>query len=396
MNKIFNILRKIINCTNINNVIKIFICDGVLGTIESVFSFIPQILIMLFLLNILEDVGLMSRVAFMFDGVMKKIGLNGKALFSLFLGYGCTTTAVLTTRNLENTRLRKRTVLLLPFSSCSAKLPVFLVLSSLFFEKYKYLFVFGLYIFSVFVSILVALFFNRFDNDYENVFLLEMPKLRVPGLKKTFFDSMKVLKEFVLKVGVLILFFGSTVWLLQNISTSFKFLNGKNFEMSLLYKFSELISPIFKFVGIENVGVVASLLLGLIAKEMIIVGFAMMNGVGGSLANLTTSLLSSTAVCNFTLTSSIVFLIFVLLYSPCFSALATIKSEMGLKTALIVFAFQFMIAYFVSFIVYRFILNPNWVLLLICVIVLDILFVLVLKSKKKKYCRGNCNACRKI
>ncbi len=175
-NKTFGILRKIILCTNMSYIIKSVICDGLFVGIESVVSFIPQIVLLIFFLNLLEDTGIMSRIAFMFDGVLKKIGLTGKSLFSLMLGLGCTTTAVLTTRNLENRQLRKRTVLLLPFISCSAKLPVFLVISSLFFEKYKFIFVFLLYLFSIAIAVIFASIYKKIMPDNNDLFLLEMPK----------------------------------------------------------------------------------------------------------------------------------------------------------------------------------------------------------------------------
>ena len=142
LGKLLQTLSGLFSSLNTNIVIQSFLIDGILGSAVTVLSFVPQIALLMFFLNLLEDTGFMSRVAFMFDGALKKVGLTGKSLFSLMLGFGCTTSAVMTTRNLENKNLRKRTALLLPFMSCTAKLPIFLVISSLFFEKYKFLFVF--------------------------------------------------------------------------------------------------------------------------------------------------------------------------------------------------------------------------------------------------------------
>ncbi len=394
--RIVEYLRKIILCTNISYIIKMLIIDGVFVAIESVVSFIPQIVLLMFFISVLEDVGFMSRVAFMFDGLMKRVGLSGKSLFSLMMGYGCTTSAVITTRNLENSHLRKRTVLILPFISCSAKLPIFLVISSLFFDKYKYLFVFGLYIFSILISILFLIIYKKLVPNKEENFILEMPKYRMINLKKVVKDILVIIKEFLFKVGTLILFFGVIVWILQNVSIDFKFLNGENFENSILYFLCKKISFIFKPLGFESVGIVVSLILGIIAKEMVVVGLAMMNGVSGNLALLTNSLIDSASTCCFSKVSAVVFLIFILLYSPCISAIFTIKNELGTKTAVYVFVSQFLIAYLVSFIVYRLMLSLNFVFIILLFVVLDIFIVLMLRFKKKKTCWGNCNECRRI
>lgn len=391
-------LQKIILCMNMSNIVKCFLCEGVLNAIGSVLSFIPQIVLLLFFMNLLEDSGLMSRIAFMFDGVLRKVGLTGKSLFSIFLGYGCTTSAILTTRNLENENLRKRTALLLPFSSCSAKLPVYLVVASLFFEKYKYLFVFLLYVFSILISLLFSVILKKYVPSKNDVFIMEMPKYRLPSLKKVFEDIWVIVKDFLIKVGTTILFFSALVWLAQNISVDFKFLNGKNFNQSILYAISNFIAPVFKFIGLDNPGIVCVLFFGLVAKEMIIVGLAMINGVAGSLSLLTQSLICASSVCCFTLISSVVFLVFVLIYSPCISALVTIKNELGIKTSIFVFVFQFILAYVVSFVVYRCMLNLNFLFFILAVILLVVFVSIVLKSKKRKslMCRGNCSECRKI
>ncbi len=393
---IVNKMQKIILCTNITNGIKYLICDGVLDSFLSVISFLPQVALLMFFFNILEDTGMMSRFAYMFDGYLKTVGLTGKSLFSLFLGYGCTTSAIVTTRNLENKKLRQRTAMLLPFIPCSAKVPVFLVISSLFFDKYKYLYVFLLYLFSIVLTFIYAFVLKKIIPSANDMFILEMPKYRIPKLKKVFYDTWGVVKDFVIKVGTLILFFGVLVWVLQNFSTSFRFLNGENFEQSLLYVISSFISPVFKFIGLDNVGVVCALILGLIAKELIVVGLAVINGVGGSLSLLSQSLISSASVCSFTPTSSVVFLVFILIYSPCISALATLKNELGIKTAFLVCVLQFIFAYAVSFIVYKLLSVFSFGSLLACVFVVDILVLFVLKLKKKKQCRGNCYECGKI
>ncbi len=395
--KIFDFLRKIISCTNISVVVRNFFNEGVINSLSAVCSFLPQILLLTIFINLLEDIGFMSRLAFMFDGLLKNFGLTGKSLFSLMMGYGCTTSAVMTTRNLENKNLRKRTALLLPFSTCSAKLPVFLVIASLFFDKYKYLFVFLLYVFAILISLICAIIFKKFIKDEEDVFILEMPKYRVPYLKKVLQDSTRVAMEFLLKVGTLILFFSSALWLLQNFSLSFDYLQGSNYEKSILYAISSRLAFIFKPIGLGSAGIVASLILGIVAKELIVVGLAMINGADGLILGLGQSLVDPSSLICFSSVTSVVFLVFILLYSPCISALGAIKNEFGRKTAIFVFAFQFVVSYVVSFFVYRALISSWMIYLLLSFIVLDIFGVVMLKLyRKKKSCRGNCNVCGKI
>ncbi len=380
-----------------SSAIKLFLVDGILNSVATVLSFVPQIALLMFFLNLLEDTGFMSRVAFMFDGALKKVGLTGKSLFSLMLGFGCTTSAVITTRNLENKNLRKRTALLLPFMSCTAKLPIFLVISSLFFEKYKFLFVFMLYIFAILISLVFAIIYKKFIPEKSDVLILEMPKYRVPNVKKISKDTLSVISEFLIKVGTLIMLFTTIIWVLQNFSCSFEFLAGENFEKSLLYFISSKLLVVFKFIGIENAGAVAAIIVGLVAKELVVVGLCMINGTAGSLELLAESLLSPASPCYFTPASSVVFLVFVLLYSPCISALGAIKNEFGRKFSLYVFFAQLALSFAVCFLVYRTLNAPIFGIFVLIFAVLAIFTSFVLKSvRKKNSCWGNCNACGKI
>ena len=394
--KIASVLQKIIYCTNIPIIIKKLLSEGVIESILSVVSFIPQIVLLMFFMNLLEDIGIMSRFAFMLDGVLKKIGLTGKSLFSLMMGYGCTTTAIMTTRNLENESLRKRTVCLLPFVSCSAKLPIFLTIASLFFEKYKYLFVFGLYLFAIVLQVVIAVILNKINSDKDSFFLLEMPKYRFPNLRKILKDTFAVVKEFFVKVGTMIMFFSVIVWFLQNFNLRFNFISDGNFTDSILFCLSEKLSILFKPIGLNNSGIIISLLLGFLAKEMIVVSLSLINGAGGSIKLLSESLVSSASLCHFTPISSIVFLVFVLLYSPCVSAMFSVKNELGTKTFLYVLLVQTAIAYLTSFVVYLCLTKTYILFLLLALLIFLLLTKLMLKLFKKKKCLGDCYVCKKL
>lgn len=395
-NKIYGELVLLVKNLKISLILKDFFILGILNSAMSILAFLPQIILLMTFINIIEDIGLMSRIAFMFDGLLSKIGLTGKSLFSIMMGYGCTATAVITTRNLEKKSLRTRTALVLPFSTCSAKLPIFLVISSLFFEKYKYLFVFGLYIISVILLVIFAWVFKKLLPDKKTPFVLEMPKYRLPYLKKIFKDSLSVAFEFFYKVGTTIILAGAFFWLLQNFSCNFDYLAGEDFSKSILFTVSSKLAVFFKPIGLDEAGIVAVLFFGLIAKELVIVGLSQVNMVGSDIELLSKSLVLPTSVCYFTKTSSIIFLLFTLIYSPCISSLSTIKNELGLKTSVFVFVFQILVAYLICFLCFMSLKNINFLIAVASTIILAILISFVVKLTHKSKCKGNCNACRKI
>lgn len=397
LSKILLLVSKFLSSIHISTAVRTFLVDGLLNSAFTVLSFVPQIVLLMFFLNLLEDTGYMSRVAFMFDGMLKKIGLTGKSLFSLMMGFGCTTSAVLTTRNLENQNLRKRTALLLPFASCTAKLPIFLVISSLFFENYKFLFVFLLYIFGIVIGLVFACIYKKAIPEKTDLFILEMPKFRFPNFKKITKDTLTVIADFLVRVGTLIMLFTSLVWVLQNFSCSFKFLNGEHFESSILYFLSSKLLFVFKPIGIESAGAVAAILIGLVAKELVVVGLCLINGTSGSLAALSQSLLSPVSPCHFTPTSAVVFLIFILLYSPCISALMAVKNEFGRKFALYVFSVQFLLSFVICFVANICLKSPIFAILILGIMVLALITRFVIKLiYKNKGCGRNCNECGKI
>ena len=379
LNQIAGKMRLVIDCINISFIIKNLLNEVVIDGLISVLSFLPQIVLLTLCFNFLEECGFKSRVAFMLDGVLKKVGLTGKALFSLSMGFGCSTPAVITSRNLENLQLRKRMVMLLPLIPCNAKMPVFLTIVSLFFNNHKYLFVFAIYLLSLLLFILMSFVYKKCIFSDENFMILEMPKYRIPSAKKLLKDALILVKDFLFKVSTVILFFNFLMWFLQNFSFEFKYLSGVDFESSMLYKIASIFTPIFGWVGLGEVKIVAAIFMGCVAKELVLSGLILMDGLGV-----------------FAPISALVFLCFVLIYSPCISALVTIKNELGRKVALYVFVVQFALAFVVSFLVNQILLKPFLLIWLVLVFVVDILVCVVLKLKKKKTCRGNCCACRRI
>ncbi len=382
--KIFTLVMNWLQTFVKSEVVLKFIKEGVFGGALTILTFMPQIMLLFFCLNFLEDIGYLSRVALMFDGVFKKIGLTGRSAFSLIMGFGCTTTAVLTTRNLDNDKLRKRTAILLPFMTCSAKLPIFAVICSAFFTKHKALMVFIFYMLSILLMILVALIMKGMGKQTEETFMLELPKYRFPNMKKICLNAMGSAIDFFIRVGGVLLLSSMVVFLLYNFSFNLSFvpLSG---EKSILEVVANLLKHIFTPLGFGTTGAVIAIISGLIAKEMVVSSLAIVNGVmAGGLAE---SLLLTSSPVHFSPLSAISFLVFILLYPPCMSAFFAMKREVGLKCALKSFFLQLSIAYVMSALVYwmgRLGLGNLWWLDIIIFLALAIFVFLVVKYSKRR------------
>lgn len=385
-----------------NELLLRFINEGVIAGALSVTSFLPQIILLFACLNFLEDFGYLSRVAFMFDPFFKRLGLTGRSAFSLIMGFGCTTTAIMTSRNLDNKNLQKRTSILLPFMSCSAKLPIFAVIASTFFAKYKALIVFSLYLFAILLMVIVALIFSKKDKEQEEqTFLLEMPKYRAPSLSKVLKNALTAGKNFIVRVGGAIVLSSVVIFMLYNFSFKFQYV-GQNSENSVLYVLAKLLSWIFKPLGFGSVGATIAIFSGFVAKEMVVSSLAIVNKV--PVDGLALSLASSSSAVWFSPISAISFLVFVLLYTPCVSACIMMKKENGRKTMWLSIGLQIGIAYLASFLVYNIlssIVKRQYGFLAGLLILVALAGFAVIKYLKKKNiksvsaCNGSCEACLK-
>lgn len=385
-----------------NELLLRFINEGVIAGALSVTSFLPQIILLFACLNFLEDFGYLSRVAFMFDPFFKRLGLTGRSAFSLIMGFGCTTTAIMTSRNLDNKNLQKRTSILLPFMSCSAKLPIFAVIASTFFAKYKALIVFSLYLFAILLMVVVALIFSKKDKEQEEqTFLLEMPKYRAPSLSKVLKNALTAGKNFIVRVGGAIVLSSVVIFMLYNFSFKFQYV-GQNSENSVLYVLAKLLSWIFKPLGFGSVGATIAIFSGFVAKEMVVSSLAIVNKV--PVDGLALSLASSSSAVWFSPISAISFLVFVLLYTPCVSACIMMKKENGRKAMWLSIGIQIGIAYLASFLVYNIlsgIVKRQYGFLAGLLILVALAGFAVIKYLKKKNiksvsaCNGSCEACLK-
>lgn len=322
------------------------ITDGVITGVGAVLTFVPQLIVLFIFISILEDSGYMARVAFMMDRVFRRFGLSGKSFIPMVVGLGCSVPGIMATRTLENERERKLTAVLTPFISCGAKMPIYVLMASVFFTANQTFLVFSLYIislFTVFVSgfILSKTWFKGADSGY----LLEIPPLRLPKLKNTVTQVWQRIREFIVRAGTIIFAASVVLWFLQ--SYTFGFQPVQSPDQSMLASFGKIIAPIFIPLGFGNWVASVALLTGVAAKEMIISTMSvLLSGTAGGFPAALSQV--------FTPVSAYSFVIFVLLASPCMAALATMKKELGnWKDFIFALAYQLGLAYGVAFIIYQ-------------------------------------------
>ncbi|MBC3803845.1 ferrous iron transport protein B [Acetobacterium fimetarium] len=320
--------------------------DGIITGVGAVITFVPQLMVLFFFISILEDSGYMARVAFMMDRIFRHFGMSGKSFIPMVVGLGCSVPGIMATRTLENERERKLTAVLTPFISCGAKMPIYILMASVFFTANQTLLVFSLYLISLIVVfssgfILSKTWFKGADSGY----LLEIPPYRLPKLKNTLTQVWDRIKEFLIRAGTIIFAASVVLWFLQNFTLSFQMVQSA--DESILAAFGKLIAPVFVPLGFGNWMASVALLTGIAAKEMIISTLSVLTA--GQASGLTDAISQI-----FTPVSAYSFIIFVLLASPCMAALATMKKELGnWKDFLFALAYQIGLAYVVSFLVFQ-------------------------------------------
>ena len=377
-----------------------FLESAIFGGLSSVLEFLPQVALLFFCLGVLEDSGFLPRVAYMMDGSLKKVGLTGRALFSILMGFGCTTTAMMTTRGMDNPKLKKRTAFVLPFMSCSAKLPIFLVIASAFFAEHKVLVILGLYFLSIIVGIFVSAISAKISaNQADNYFLMELPKYRFPSIKKILGDTWRHVLSFLTKVGTIILLSSTVIWMLMSFSPSFEYLGAEgSVERSILGALGNLIFPLFQPLGISSAMTVVAILTGFVGKEMVVSTIGIVNGVHEAGMSVAESICLVSSPIHFSFASALSFAVFILLYPPCESAFVATKREFGWKFAGASVGFGFLMAYVMSFVVFHIALGSRWMMIMLGAILLAIIIRLVIKFKhreKQKSCEV-CNDCNKL
>ncbi len=322
------------------------VCDGVLGGVGGVISFLPQIVILFFFLSLLEDTGYLARIAFVMDTLLRRIGLSGKSFVPMLMGFGCTTPAVMAARTMENEKDRRMTIMLTPFMSCGAKLPVYALFAGALFPQNPSLIVISLYVLGILVGIFAGWVLKKtVFQDVSSGFVLELPPYRLPTVHGTLLNMWEKAKDFLTKAGTVIFFMSILIWLLQNFTPALQ--TADNSAESILGVFGRFIAPLFAPLGFGEWRASVSILTGVIAKEAVVSTMSVLYSVDlGSLGQLLPTVFSPL--------SAYTFLVFILLYMPCMSAFATIKREMGgWKWALGAAAFQTALAWLVACLIYQ-------------------------------------------
>ena len=330
----------------INPVVHSLIIDGIFAGVGSVVSFLPLIVTLFFFLSILEDSGYMARVAFVMDKPLRKIGLSGRSFVPMLVGFGCSVPAIMATRTLSSNRDRKMTILLTPFMSCSAKIPIYTLFAAAFFPGHELIVMLALYFGGILVGILVALVLKNTAFKGNPVpFVMELPNYRFPSAKSVVLLMWEKAKDFLTRAFTVIFMATVIIWFMQTFDTRLNVV--ENSASSILAALGRLVSPIFAPLGFGDWRMVTALVSGFTAKEAVVSTFGVILGVS-------TEQLGAALHSLFTTASAASFLAFCLLYTPCVAAVSTIKTELksGWKTVGIVFA-QCMVAWLAAFVVYH-------------------------------------------
>ena len=324
-------------------------CDGIIAGVGGVLTFLPQIALLFLFLSFLEDSGYMSRAAFIMDRALRRFGLSGKAFIPMLMGFGCSVPAIMGARTMENEKDRRMTILLIPFMSCSAKLPVYGLISAAFFGPWAGLVVFGLYIIGMIVGILSGLFFKKTLFAGEPApFVLELPPYRLPSIGNMLTHVWQKVKGFLVKAGTLILLMSMVLWLLQSFDFSLRMVDDP--AHSMLGALGNVLAPVFAPCGFGFWQAAVALLTGLVAKEMVVSSLSMFYGFSLTAASGEVA----AAMTGFTPLSAFAMLVFILLYVPCVAAVSTLFKEMqSRKWAWFSIAWQVGCAYVMALLVYQ-------------------------------------------
>lgn len=326
------------------------VCDGIIVGVGSIISFFPQILLLFFFLSILEDSGYMARAAFIMDKLLHKTGLSGRSFVPMLMGFGCSVPGIMAARTLENERDRRMTMILTPFMSCSAKMPVYALFIAAFFPKYKGLVVFGIYATGLIVAIISAMLLKKTVLKGGHApFVMELPPYRLPTLKTLWMHLYERIKDFAVRAGTILLGASIVIWFLQSFNGHFQMLSPDQAGESLLASIGKFIAPIFVPLGFGFWQASVALVAGLVAKETVVSTLNILY------TPINDEAMYATLQGIFTPPAAMAFLVFILLYMPCIAAFSALRREMNSwKWSLGAVTFQTAVAWVVSFMVYQF------------------------------------------
>lgn len=338
-----DVVDNLLTSMNVNESLHALITEGIFVGVGSVVSFVPIIVVLFFFLSLLEDSGYMARIAFVMDKLLRRIGLSGKSIVPMLIGFGCTVPAVMSSRTLSSERDRKMTIMLTPFMSCSAKLPIYGFLANAFFPKVSGLIMVAVYFIGIIIGIIIAKISNKIAFKGSAVpFVMELPNYRLPGLKNVGHLLWDKAKDFLQRAFTIILLGTIIVWVLKNFDIHFNLV--KNASESILAVIASVIAPIFEPMGCADYRIITSLVSGFLAKESVVSTFTVLFGPGDAIASV------------IGIASGAALLVFSLLYTPCVAAIAAIRRELGRLWALGIALGQCVIAWLFGVLVYQIIL----------------------------------------
>ncbi len=324
------------------------VIDGIIGGMGSMLIFVPQIMILFFFLSILEDSGYMARAAFVMDRLLRKLGLTGKSFIPMLMGFGCSVPAVMSARTLENEKDRRLTIILTPFMSCGARLPVYAVFAAAFFAQNQGLVIFSIYLLGIVIAILSGILLKKTLLKGEAApFVMELPPYRLPTFKGLLIHMWDRGKGFIKKAGTIIFSAAVLIWLFQTFNFSFQMVEDPS--ESIMGVIGKIMAPLFAPLGFGDWRSSVALLTGFVAKEVVVSTMGILHGIGEDTTQLIASLQAA-----FTPLRAYAFMAFTLLYLPCVAAFATIKREMNSwKWTLFAVGYQTVIAWVVAFLIFQ-------------------------------------------
>ena len=334
-----NLVDGLMTSWNVNQALHSLVIDGIFNGVGSVLSFLPIIVTLFFFLSLLEDSGYMARVAFVMDKLLRKIGLSGRSIVPMLIGFGCTVPGVMASRTLPSERDRKMTILLTPFMSCSAKLPIYAFFAAAFFPEHGALVMIALYFGGIFMGILMALLMGHTMFSGEAVpFVMELPNYRLPGAKNVGHLLWDKAKDFLQRAFTVIFLATMVIWFLQSFNLHLNMVSDS--RDSILAMVAGVIAPLFAPMGLADWRISTALITGFLAKESVVSTLSILFGSTAALTSDITPL------------SAASLLVFCLLYTPCVAAIASIKRELGSKWAISVVILQCAIAWIAAFLIY--------------------------------------------
>ena len=335
-----NVVDHAMTAAHVNSVVHSLVIDGIFSGVGGVLSFLPIIVTLFFFLSLLEDSGYMARVAFIMDKLLRKLGLSGRSIVPMLVGFGCTVPGVMASRTLPSERDRKMTILLTPFMSCTAKLPIYAFFTAAFFPEHGALVMIGLYVFGIIMGIVMALIFKKTTFKGEAVpFVMELPNYRLPGAKNVGHLLWDKAKDFLQRAFTVIFIATIVIWFLQNFDMGLNMVSDS--QNSILALVAGVLAPIFLPVGFGDWRIVTALISGFMAKESVVSSLTVLFGSSAALQG------------TLTVAGAAALLVFCLLYTPCVAAIASVKRELGGKWAAAMVFGQCLIAWVVAFVVYQ-------------------------------------------